>query len=181
MSARAIREVSAHFARVRPENDGEEPWTEEDLFDLDSALAFGGSIEEIAIFLRREVEEVQRKASERNLPDVADPGPIAPTRLVDLVEVIGPDREKRPAAPSGGVSGRAGANGSKERSRSQPLPSDAAAPDEVAAPCANQRRKPAPQTRPNCPVGVSKRFPVSGKIRFLRGADRMFLIRGDEP
>jgi hypothetical protein len=70
MCARAIREVSAHFARVRPENDGEEPWTEEDLFDLDSALAFGGSIEEIAIFLRREVEEVQRKASERNLPDL---------------------------------------------------------------------------------------------------------------
>jgi hypothetical protein len=118
----SVREVSGHFARVRPENDGEEPWTEEDLFDLDSALAFGGSIEEIATFLRREVEEVQRKASERNLPDVADPGPIAPTRLVDLVEVIGPDREKRPAAPSGGVSGRAGANGSKERSRSQPLP-----------------------------------------------------------
>jgi hypothetical protein len=118
MSPRAIRELPAHFARVRPENDGEEPWSEEDLFDLDSALAFGGSIEEIAIFLRREVEEVQRMASERNLPNVADPGPIAPTRLVNLVEGSGADREKRPAARSGGISGRAGANGSKERSRS---------------------------------------------------------------
>jgi len=130
MSPRAIREPSVHFARVRPESHGEEPWSEEDLFDLDSSLAFGGSFEEIAIFLRRDVEEVQRKASERNLPDVADPRPvgpasprpIGPTSLVNLVERIGPDRGKRPAAPSRGIGGRAGTNGSKEESRSQPLP-----------------------------------------------------------
>jgi hypothetical protein len=42
-------------------------WTEDDLFDLDSALACGGKIEEIADFLTREVAEVERKASERDL------------------------------------------------------------------------------------------------------------------
>jgi hypothetical protein len=46
---------------------GQKPWTEDDLFDLDSALACGGDIEEIADFLIREVAEVERKASERNL------------------------------------------------------------------------------------------------------------------
>jgi hypothetical protein len=45
---------------------GQKPWTEDDLFDLDSALACGGDIEEIADFLTREVAEVERKASERN-------------------------------------------------------------------------------------------------------------------
>jgi hypothetical protein len=45
---------------------GQRPWTEDDLFDLDSALACGGDIEEIADFLTREVAEVERKASERN-------------------------------------------------------------------------------------------------------------------
>jgi|HubBroStandDraft_2_1064218.scaffolds.fasta_scaffold974947_1 hypothetical protein len=112
----AIREVSGYFARVRPENDGEEPWSEEDLFDLDSALAFGGSIEEIAIFLKRDVEEVQRKASERNWPDVADPGPLAPADLVNPVEGIAPDCEKRTAEAAA------------DRGRSE-----AAAADEVAA------------------------------------------------
>jgi hypothetical protein len=33
--------------------DGEESWSEDDLFDLDSALSFGARIEEIAVFLRR--------------------------------------------------------------------------------------------------------------------------------
>jgi hypothetical protein len=42
-------------------------WTEDDLFDLDSALACGGKIEEIADFLTREVAEVERKAYERDL------------------------------------------------------------------------------------------------------------------
>ena len=46
---------------------GQKPWTEDDLFDLDSALACGGDIEEIADFLTRKVAEVERKASERNL------------------------------------------------------------------------------------------------------------------
>jgi hypothetical protein len=35
--------------------DGEESWSEHDLFDLDSALSFGARIEEIAVFLGREV------------------------------------------------------------------------------------------------------------------------------
>jgi hypothetical protein len=47
-------------------DDGEDPWSEDDLFDPDSALAFGARIEEIAVFLRREVEDVERKAFERN-------------------------------------------------------------------------------------------------------------------
>jgi hypothetical protein len=47
-------------------DDGDEPWSEDDLFDLDSALSFGACIEEIAVFLRREVEDVERKAFERN-------------------------------------------------------------------------------------------------------------------
>ena len=50
---------------------GQKPWTEDDLFDLDSALACGGDIEEIADFLTREVAEVERKASERKLLEPA--------------------------------------------------------------------------------------------------------------
>jgi hypothetical protein len=65
MSPRASRKVSPHFARFRAEYDDEKPWSENELFDLESALAFAGSIEEIAIFLRREIPEVRRKASER--------------------------------------------------------------------------------------------------------------------
>jgi hypothetical protein len=42
------------------------PWSEDELFGLDSALDWGGSIEDIADFLGREVVEVERKASERN-------------------------------------------------------------------------------------------------------------------
>jgi hypothetical protein len=42
-------------------------WTEDELFDLDSALTCGGEIEEIADFLAREVSEVERKASELDL------------------------------------------------------------------------------------------------------------------
>jgi hypothetical protein len=50
---------------------GERPWTDDDLFDLDSALACGGDIEEIANFLTREIAEVERKACERNLLEPA--------------------------------------------------------------------------------------------------------------
>jgi hypothetical protein len=64
MPPRALQKVFPYFARYRPEYDGE-PWSENDLFDLESALAFAGRIEEIAIFLGREVQEVRRKASER--------------------------------------------------------------------------------------------------------------------
>ena len=69
-SRRAIspRAIPPHFARFRAEHDGEEPWSEDDLFGLESALAFAGSIEEIAIFLGREVQDVRRKASERGWP-----------------------------------------------------------------------------------------------------------------
>jgi hypothetical protein len=53
--------------------DAEEPWSEDDLVDLDSALSFGACIEEIAVFLRREVEDVERKAFERNRRPAAAP------------------------------------------------------------------------------------------------------------
>jgi hypothetical protein len=57
--------------RVKLNRVGQKPWTEDDIFDLDSALACGGDIEEIADFLTREVAEVERKASERNLLEPA--------------------------------------------------------------------------------------------------------------
>jgi hypothetical protein len=57
---------------MKGNRDGQKPWSEDDLFDLDSALACGGDIEEIADFLSREVAEVERKASERNLLQPAE-------------------------------------------------------------------------------------------------------------
>jgi hypothetical protein len=69
---------------MKGNRDGQKPWSEDDLFDLDSALAWGGNIEDIADFLGREVLEVERKASERNL-------------LIDRHMVPG---EKRPPAAS---------------------------------------------------------------------------------
>jgi hypothetical protein len=50
------------------------------LFDLDSALSFGTRIEENAVLLGREVEDVERKAFERNLPNSAKLGLTAPNR-----------------------------------------------------------------------------------------------------
>jgi hypothetical protein len=44
--------------------DGQKPWTEDDLFDLDSALACGGDIHDTADFLSR---EVARRLNERPL------------------------------------------------------------------------------------------------------------------
>ena len=76
------------------DGDGEEPWSEDDLFDLDSALSFGAHIEEIAIFLRREVEDVERKAFERHRPSSAKLGLTTPNRPNHR----GVDFEKRPAA-----------------------------------------------------------------------------------
>ena len=72
---------------------GEVPWSEADLFDRDSALSFGARIEEIAVFLRREVEDVERRAFERNRPNSAKPTPDRPNRLRG-------DFEERPAASS---------------------------------------------------------------------------------
>jgi hypothetical protein len=77
--------------------DGEKPWSEDDLFDLDSALDWGGTAEDIADFLGREVAEVQRKAAERNLPGLLTPG-IAPTIPVNPGDGIRLDFEK--PAPS---------------------------------------------------------------------------------
>jgi hypothetical protein len=65
---------------MKENGDGEEPWSEDDLFDLDSALSFGANIEEIAVFLRREVEDVEQKAFKRNRPNSANPRPIVPNR-----------------------------------------------------------------------------------------------------
>ena len=42
------------------------------MFDLDSALAWGGDIHDIADFLSRDVAEVERKTYERNLPEPAE-------------------------------------------------------------------------------------------------------------
>jgi hypothetical protein len=77
--------------------DGEKPWSEDDLFDLDSALDWGGTAEDIADFLGRDVAEVQRKAAERSLPDLLTYG-IAPTIPVNPVDGIRLDFEK--PAPS---------------------------------------------------------------------------------
>jgi len=76
---------------------GEKSWSEDDLFDLDSALDWGGTAEDVADFLGREVAEVERKAAERNLPDLSTPG-IAPAIPVNPVEGIRLDFEK--PAPS---------------------------------------------------------------------------------
>jgi hypothetical protein len=52
---------------MKGNRDGQKPWSEDELFDLDSALAWGGNIEDIADFLGRDVVEIERKVSERNL------------------------------------------------------------------------------------------------------------------
>jgi hypothetical protein len=46
-----------------PTEEAIEPWSELDLVDLQSGLAFGTPIEDIADFLVREVEDVRRKAA----------------------------------------------------------------------------------------------------------------------
>jgi hypothetical protein len=81
---------------MKENGDGEEPWSEDDLFGLDSALSFGANIGEIAFFLRREVEDVERKAFKRNRPNSANPRPIVPNRPNSLAV----DFEIRPAASS---------------------------------------------------------------------------------
>jgi hypothetical protein len=57
---------------MKRNRDSQEPRTEDDLFDLDSALAWGGEIHDIADFLGRDVAEVERKAYKRNLPEPAE-------------------------------------------------------------------------------------------------------------
>jgi hypothetical protein len=49
-------------------NDGN-PWSEMDLWDLKNSLAYGESIEEVAVFLCRSgaTDEVRRKADELSL------------------------------------------------------------------------------------------------------------------
>jgi hypothetical protein len=98
---------------VSGNGDGEEPWSEDDLFDLDSALSFGARIEEIAVFLRREVDDVERKALERNRPNSANLGLIAPNRpnsRVDFVDPAASSEARKPQsagarnpAPDGGT------------------------------------------------------------------------------
>ena len=78
--------------------DGEKPWSEDDLFDLDSALDWGGTAEDIADFLGREVAENQLKAAERNLPDLSTPG-IVPAIPVNPVDGIRLDFEKPAPSP----------------------------------------------------------------------------------
>jgi hypothetical protein len=48
-----------------------EPWPATDLAELKYGLAFGSSVEEIAKFLRRDVEEVRQKAASQK-PRPAD-------------------------------------------------------------------------------------------------------------
>jgi hypothetical protein len=57
---------------MKGNRDGQKPWSDDDLFDLDSSLAWGGDIHDIADFLSRDVAEVERKAHERNLPEPAE-------------------------------------------------------------------------------------------------------------
>jgi hypothetical protein len=82
---------------MKEHRGGEKPWSEDDLFDLDSALDWGGTAEDIADFLGREVAEVQRKAAERSLPDLSTYG-IVPTLPVNPVDGVRLDFEK--PAPS---------------------------------------------------------------------------------
>jgi hypothetical protein len=76
--------------------DGQAPWSEDDLSDLDSALSFRARIGEIAVFLRREVEPVKRNAFERNWSNSAKLGLKAPNRPNSLRV----DFEERPTASS---------------------------------------------------------------------------------
>jgi hypothetical protein len=48
---------------IVPNEKASEPWSALDLVDLQSGLAFGTPINEIADFLTRDVEEVRRKAA----------------------------------------------------------------------------------------------------------------------
>jgi hypothetical protein len=73
--------------------DGEESWSEDGLFGLDSALSFGARIEEIAVFLGRESRTLND--FERNLPNSAKLGLTAP----NIPNSLRVDFEKRPAAP----------------------------------------------------------------------------------
>jgi hypothetical protein len=76
------------------DGDGDEPWSDADLFDLDSTLSFGANIEEIALFLRREVADVERKAFERSRPSSANPGLTTPNRLNRLSLVRAEDDQR---------------------------------------------------------------------------------------
>jgi hypothetical protein len=67
--AHSARKISLGAQRMgsftmKGNRDGQKPWSEDELFDLDSALCCGGDIEDIADFLSREVVEVERKASD---------------------------------------------------------------------------------------------------------------------
>ena len=59
--------------------NGYKPWSEDDLFDLDSAFAWGGGIKEIARFLGREVPPVERKAWERDHLPMRRAGTASPS------------------------------------------------------------------------------------------------------
>ena len=50
------------MATLSREKTGE-PWSKIDVIDLQSGLAFGTSIEAIADFLTRDIEEVRKKAA----------------------------------------------------------------------------------------------------------------------
>jgi hypothetical protein len=52
---------------MKGNRDGQKPWSEDDLFDLDSALACGGDIYDIADFLSRDVAEVERASGVSHL------------------------------------------------------------------------------------------------------------------
>jgi hypothetical protein len=51
------------------------PWSEMDLWDLTNSLAYGSTVEEVADFLCRDVEEVRDKVAELGL---AGPGESPP-------------------------------------------------------------------------------------------------------
>jgi hypothetical protein len=50
-----------------PNINSGQPWSEMDLFDLRNSLEHGSSIEEVAEFLCRDVEEVEIEAKVRGL------------------------------------------------------------------------------------------------------------------
>jgi hypothetical protein len=93
-STRKVFRVLWGALAMSGDGDGDEPWSDADLCDLDSTLSFGANIEEIALFLRREVEDVERKAFERSRPSSANPGLTTPNRLNPLSLVRAEDDQR---------------------------------------------------------------------------------------
>jgi hypothetical protein len=61
------RRPSAHRGRRRTDMSGNKPWSTAELGNLEHGLRIGVSIEVIADFIERDVDDVRRTAAERGL------------------------------------------------------------------------------------------------------------------